>query len=187
MTLPKVVNVKPSTITVGGFFYSLKLTNMDGGCISIWVEKQLTLNERLLLQKYEYFLMDYGLGYSFSYEFRQPIIDTRFERKQIQSHLGFIPQQEIQICGLADPMFRAAEAIMKYFNGYYKMAHDDDISQAKGKHYRIKKRNRFGIPVYNYHLVNWEYIGSYFNVLDSDKIRNVYSFERFKRNEFQGL
>ena len=38
---------------------------MDGGCITVWVEKQLTLNERLLLQKYEYFLMDYRKGYSF--------------------------------------------------------------------------------------------------------------------------
>ena len=89
---------------------------MDGGCISVWVDKQLTLNERLLLQKYEYFLMDYRKGYSFSYEYRQPVIDTRYERNQIQSKLGFIPQQEILICGLADPMFRAAEAIMKYFN-----------------------------------------------------------------------
>ena len=160
---------------------------MDGGCISVWVEKQLTLNERLLLQKYEYFLMDYGLGYSFSYEYRQPEIRTRYERKQIKSQLGFIPQQEIQICGLADPMFRAAEAIMKYFNGYYKMVDPDDISKANGKHYVINRCNRFGILVYAYHLVNWDFIACYFNVLDSDKVRNVYDLDRFKRNEFEML
>ena len=160
---------------------------MDGGCISVWVEKRLTLNERLLLQKYEYFLMDYRKGYSFDYEYRQPVIDTRFERNQVKSKLGFIPQQEIQICGLADPMFRAAEAIMKYFNGYYQMAHDDDISKAMGKHDVIRKRNRFGIPVYDYHLCDWEYIANYFNVLDTVQIKNVYDINRFKRNEFERL
>ena len=40
---------------------------MDGGCISVWVEKQLTLNERLLLQKYEFERLwktkpNYGVG-----------------------------------------------------------------------------------------------------------------------------
>jgi len=84
-------------------------------------------------------------------------------------------------------MFRSAEAIMRYFNGYYQMAHDDDISKAKGKHYRINKRNRFGIPKYAYHLVNWEYIANYFNVMDSEKIRNLYSIERFKRNEYKRI
>ena len=73
--------------------------------------------------------MDYRKGYSFSYEYRQPVIDTRYERNQIKSKLGFIPQQEIQICGLADPMFRATEAIMKYFGGYYKQPIDDDSAQ----------------------------------------------------------
>jgi hypothetical protein len=162
---------------------------MDGGCITVWVEKQLTLNERLLLQKYEYFLMDYRKGYSFSYEYRQPVIDTRFERKQIKSKLGFIPQQEIQICGLADPMFRAAEAIMKYFNGYYqqRIDSDDETKALNNKCYEIRKCNKFGLPRYDYHLVNWEFMSDYFNQTDSDKVRNVYDIDRFRRNEFEGL
>jgi hypothetical protein len=82
-------------------------------------------------------------------------------------------------------MFRVAEAIMKYLNGYYQMAHDDDISKAKGKHYVIKKRNSFWIPVNNYHLCDWEYIANYFNVLDSKQVRNVYDIDRFKWNEFE--
>jgi len=55
---------------------------MDGGCIDIWLKTQLTLNERLLLQKYEYFLMDYGLGYSFMYEYREPEYQSKYQKKQ---------------------------------------------------------------------------------------------------------
>ena len=161
---------------------------MDGGCLSVWVEKQLTLNERLLLQKYEYYLMDYGLGYSFSYEYRQPEIRTRYERKQIQSQLGFIPQQEIQICGLADPMFRSAEAIMKYFNGYYQQhISEDERKYLNPKCIAIRKRNKLGIRKYVYHLVDWQFIANYFNQLDTDKVRNVYDLDRFRRNEFEKL
>lgn len=161
---------------------------MDGGCISVWVEKRLTLIERRLLQKYEYFLMDYGVGYSFDYEYRQPEFDTRCERNQIKSKLGFIPEQDIFICGLADPMFRAAEAIMKYFNGYYMIYVHDDI--AKYLNYRciaIKKRNKWGIPKYAYHLVDWQFIANYYNQLDTKKVRTVYDIERFKNNEFERL
>jgi len=85
-------------------------------------------------------------------------------------------------------MFRAAEAIMKYFDGYYQMHITYDIARyLVGKYYAIRKRNKLGIPVYNYHLVNWEFIASYFNVLDCDEVRNIYSIERFKNNEFKAI
>ena len=71
---------------------------MDGGHTSIWVMKRLTLDQRYLLQKFEQFLMDYGKGYSFSHEYRKLEIKTRFERNQIKSHLGYIPEQEILVC-----------------------------------------------------------------------------------------
>lgn len=160
---------------------------MDGGCISIWVEKRLTLNQRLLLQKYESFLMDYSLGYSFSYEFRAPEIKTKYERKQIQSKLGFLPEQEIMICGLADPIFRAAEAIMKYFNGYYShiIEEEDDRRCLNKKCFPIKKRNKIGFPYYAYHIVNWKFIADYFNRADHKKINYLYSLDRFEKNEYR--
>ena len=157
---------------------------MDRGCISVWVEKQLTLNERLLLQKYEYFLMDYGLGYSFSYEYRGPKFSSKYERKQVESALGFITGQEIMICGLADPMFIAAEAIMKYFHGNYQMHITNDIAQyLKGEYYAIRKRIKFGIPKDEYYLVDWQFIAGYFNQMDDEKIRNVYSIERLWKSK----
>lgn len=65
--------------------------------------------------------MDYRNGYSFSYEYREPKFVSKFEYNQVESKLGYIPGQEIMICSLADPMFRAAEAIMKYFEGCYQI------------------------------------------------------------------
>jgi len=131
--------------------------------------------------------MDYGKGYSFSQEYRQPEIKTKFERNQIKSKLGFIPEQEIMICGLADPMFRAAEAIMKYFDGYYISRHKDDLSKAKGLHLAIKKRNTFGIPVFAYFMHDWVYVRTYFNVMDNPEIRNLYDMTRFERVEYKNV
>ena len=47
---------------------------------------------------------------------------------QVKQAPGCESKREIRIFGLAGPMFRAAEAIMKYFGGYYKMHITDDIA-----------------------------------------------------------
>ena len=83
-------------------------------------------------------------------------------------------------------MFRGAEAIMKYFNGYYKEhRNDDELSQSEGKHHRIKKRNAYGIPVIAYYLHDWVFISKYFNAVDRQEIKNLYDIARFKENDFE--
>ncbi|TFH38152.1 MAG: hypothetical protein E4G95_04135 [Bacteroidia bacterium] len=88
-------------------------------------------------------------------------------------------------------MFRATEAIMKYFGGYYShQIDDDDAKYLIGEYYAIRKRNKWGLPVYDYHLVDWEFIAGYFNQMDDEGIRNVYSierFEKFEKNEFESI
>ena len=55
---------------------------MDGGCITVWVEKELTHDEKRLLKEYVAYLLSYEPEYSFSYEYSLPEIKTRHERRQ---------------------------------------------------------------------------------------------------------
>lgn len=132
--------------------------------------------------------MDYGLGYSFSYEFREPKIKSRFERKQIISKIEYFPGQEIQICGLADPMFRATEAILKYFGGYLTMRiKADKISNKEGVIHQIYKRTKFAKRIFSYSLLDWQIVANYYNILDDQKIRIIYSIDRFEKNEYKTI
>ena len=89
---------------------------------------------------------------------------------------------------LKDPLLRSVEAIMKFFGGYYIYSIDWETQEfLTGEYYAIRKHNKLGIAVYDYHLVDWQFIAGYFNQLDDEKIGNLYSIERFERNEFQAL
>ncbi len=91
-----------------------------------------------------------------------------------------IEENNIQICGLADPLFRSVEAITKDFGGFYIHSIDNEKEQyLKRKYFPIRKRNRLGFPIYAYHLVSWEFVAGYFNQMDYDDIREVYSIGLF--------
>jgi len=154
---------------------------MDGGCLCIWLHKPLTDEQMLLMKQYELYLQNLGLGYSFSYDLRLPDIKTRFEMRQVKRVIGYIPEQEIFICGLADPMFRATEAILKYFNGCLSISFDiSGFCNPIGKCYAIRKRNKhfFLFTRISYHLVDWEFVAGYWNRFDDQGIRDVYSIKR---------
>ena len=61
-------------------------------------------------------------------------------------------------------MFRTAEAIMKYFDGYYQQGVDNEIaSYLTNKYYAIRKPNKVGMPVNTYHILDLEFVAAYFN------------------------
>ncbi len=69
---------------------------------------------------------------------------------------------------------------MKFFGGYYIYGIDWETEQyLKGEYYAIRKHNKLGIPVYAYHMASWEFIAGYFNKMDGDDIREVYSIGLF--------
>ena len=99
---------------------------------------------------------------------------SRYEQKQFKRCLGTEIKQELVICGLADPLFRSVESIMKEFNSYYIYSIDSKTEEfLKGEYYAIRKRNKLGVPVYAYHILDWEFIAAYFNRMDGIDIKGV--------------
>ena len=69
---------------------------------------------------------------------------------------------------------------MKFFGGYYIYNIDWEMYEyLRGEYYAIRKRNNVGMPVYAYHILDWEFIAAYFNRTDDDDIREAYSMLRF--------
>jgi len=156
---------------------------MDGGYTSIWLKEPLTFTQKKVLHHYERYLSSLSPGkirsYSFWWKLKPADRFSRYEQKQFKKYLGSEIKEEISICGLADPLFRSVEAIMKEFGGYYIYSIDGATEKyLKGKYYAIRKRNKLGIPGYAYHILNWEFIANYFNQKDEDDIRYVYDIER---------
>lgn len=153
----------------------------SGACFSIWLRGPLTIQEKLILTKYEIYLdQSKSYGYSFMYEFRVPII-TKYEEVQLLNTIGYIPQAEIQICGLATPLFRSIEAILKYFGGYAKIGVGDIYKEQpgiSGKCFNIDKNQEAQDYQYipRYQLIDWEMVANVHNLDDPPEIKEIYSF-----------
>jgi hypothetical protein len=158
----------------------------EGGCFRIWLNEPFTGNQKSILKGFEIHLMKFK-GFSFMHEFRTPNFKTDFEKKQLQKKIGFIPQEEIYLCGIATPIFRSAEAILQYFGGYLQVgvgnAQKEDPS-IKGICVNISKRGKFIPFLYelDYQLIDWELIANYFNHSDSKMIKEIYSIQNYITN-----
>lgn len=155
-----------------------------GACFSLLLSKTLTPPEKYLLNSYANYLHKAKFGYSFIHSFKIPKFSSA-EKKQLLNTIGYIPEEEIYICGLATPLFRSIEAILANFGGYAKI----DIMKAlkkhpelKGEYHRIRKRKYISdLLIYSsYTLINWEIVGMYFNNDDPKEIKEIYSFKNFK-------
>ena len=151
---------------------------MDGGCTSIWLKRPMTFAQKKIIYRYEQYLASLGEMkiHSFYWKLKPADCFTDYEQQQFKKYLGSEIQEELVICGLADPLFRAVEAIMQTFGWYYKYEITEETEPyLKGKYYAIRKRNKLGTPVYAYHILDWEFVAGYFNQMDEDDIRGVYS------------
>jgi len=154
---------------------------MDGGCTSIWFRKPLTFAKKKIIYRYERYLALLGEMkiHSFYWKLKPADSFSRYEQNQFKDYLGSEIEEEMVVCGLADPLFRSVEAIMKFFGGYYIYPIDWQMQEyVRGEYYAIRKRNKVGISVYAYHILDWEFIAAYFNQMDGDDIREVYSLFR---------
>ena len=155
---------------------------MDGGCTSIWLKEPMTFAQKKIIYKYERYLASLGPMkiHSFYWKLKPATEFSKYEQQQFKRYLGSGIKEEMVICGLADPLFRSVESIMKEFGGYYIYSIDSETEQyLKGKYYAIRKRNKVGVSVYAYHILDWEFIAAYFNQMDDDDIREVYSISLF--------
>lgn len=145
-----------------------------GVSFDIWLERPLSTEEKTLLINYENYLMQFK-GYSFIHEFKVSCITTH-EKNQLHNSIGYIPEEEICISGLATPVFRSIEAILKHFGGYAKIGPGNDPI-VNGKWYKIRESNGN-----IYYLSNWEILNNTYNLNDSASIKEIYSIQRLELN-----
>jgi len=148
---------------------------MDGGTISIWLKELLTDEQKIFIKGYEDYLQTFKQGYSFIWKYQKPSIQKDNLLNRMNTLLGFTPKQELLISGLANPMFRSAEQLMKNLNGYYVHGSTKDISNEDGVITLLEKYlNDFDETQYKY-IVDWRFFEGYFNRFDDEEIRAIYN------------
>jgi len=162
--------------------------NITGGCISIWRRYSFNKDEKFLLSRYAKYLN--FLTRSFTLRIRPIKSISLFEKTQILPSIGFLPQEEILICGFSDVIFSAAEAILKDSGGFLSLgvgATKEEFASLKGK---VKKVYKIEFDSYypyielrKYHLIDWEFTSNYFNRINDDETRELYSLIRFRQLE----
>lgn len=151
----------------------------DGACFKLWLINPLSVQDKSLLIAYQDYLQKYKMGYSFMFDLKVPNLCI-YEKEQLLNTIGFIPEEEIYVCGLITPLLRSIEAILKYFGGYAEIGAGYDPS-VEGVCYEIKrslaitKNSKENI----YRLSNWEIIANVYNKNDTDEIKAIYSIQRF--------
>ncbi len=157
----------------------------DGACFNIWLRTSLTDREKSLLKEYEIFFQPYGHRFSFVHGFKILYL-TNYEKSQLLKTIGYIPEEELYICGLATPLFRSIEAILKYFGGFAKIGSGEtkDNPEIKGVYYEIRKSRLYYNHLYplSYYLIDWEIVANVYNTYDTPKIREFYSIQNFVSN-----
>jgi hypothetical protein len=153
--------------------------NEEGACFSVYLGRTLTAEEKSILNEFESYLQQYKIRYSFIHSFKIPSF-TKYEKGQLLQIMGFIPEEELYICGLATPLFRSIEAILKYYGGYAEIGPGYDET-VKGNFHKIRKTQIYFNHFYpvSYYLSDWEIIANVYNQDDPPEIRRIYSIPNF--------
>lgn len=155
-----------------------------GACFSVLLRLTLTIQERTLISEFDNYLLQFkNQGYSFMHEYKAPVF-TKFEKKQLLETIGYIPEEEISMCGLATPLFRSIEAILNHFGGYAMIRVGDIFKEQpkiKGKCFDIRRSRSDPNYQYNkrYQLIDSEMISSVYNLSDPPEIKEIYSIQNF--------
>lgn len=151
---------------------------MDGGTLGILIKDKLSAEQLVFIKKYEDYLFRIKPYYSFLWDYSILKYENENERNRISEVLGYLPNQKLLISGLVDPLFRASEQLMKYFEGCYLHRSDESFAGQPGvKDSWIENDDDAG-DANIIHLVSWEFFANYFNKRDSGtQIRKIYSIE----------
>lgn len=153
---------------------------MAGGCIDIWRKEPLDEVFKEILLKYAAYLNKVAVSYTI--RFMKPKIETKEVEQQIIKALGYIPKEEIVICGFADVIFDSAYEIMMKFGGHLHVGVTRKmIPKTKGKAYQIKYYDIIGskrIPYY-YHLLDCDFVKDYFEVGRDRALQEIISLDEY--------
>jgi hypothetical protein len=154
--------------------------NIPGGCIDIWRQEPLSNTYKDILNLYAAYLNKVVVSYTI--RFMQPKIETKEVEAQINKAIGYIPKEEIVICGFADVIFDSAYEIMMKFGGYLRVGVTKEmIPKTKGKAYQIKYYQKVGtstIPYY-YHILDCEFVFNYFAVGRDPALQDICSLDEY--------
>lgn len=156
---------------------------ITGACISIWRRNSVNQDEAYLLSRYAKYLN--LLTHSFTIRIRPIKSITLLEKIQIFVSIGYLPKEEILLCGFNEAIFSSAVAILKDKGGYLSIgvgATENEFATLKGSVFKIRKLESIypKIEIKTYHLIDWEFVLNYFNRLDDDETREIYSLTRFR-------
>jgi len=153
------------------------MSNNDiGACIDIYREGLLEEPFKKVLQQYAKILNE-CCG-SFTIRFMEPLIRSEYELEQVIKATGYRPTEAIVLCGFYDPIFYAAEEIMRMFGGYLRAgAPEDVIPKIKGKSYKICYQDEYDPPgeFRSYRLLDADFVGNYFNVKRNPNQQDIFS------------
>jgi len=137
------------------------------------------------LENYQRYVNHLG-GY-FSIEHRTPDISGPREEKRIKDLIGYLPKEELSVCGFADFIFQATEDIHSLFEGYLKTRMPKEaLIKSQGKEYIIKIRPKDRSYFQVYHLIKKETVSSYFNKTICRDIKDICSIHRFMNSYHAG-
>jgi hypothetical protein len=156
------------------------------GIISIWRNEKLNKNEIELLKRYVSYLESnhHGLVLRVNPLGKKSII----EKIQILLSLKFIPKEVIELDGYGGFIFPAGEAIIRELGGFLYLgvgATKEEFATLKGL---VKRIYKFYLDDYfpyfikkTYHIIDAEFTANYFNRMDDNSTRELFSLSRFKQ------
>jgi hypothetical protein len=159
--------------------------DIPGRCIDIRRREPLENIFKDLLLKYAEYLNRVAVLYTI--RFRQPKIETEEVERQIIKAIGYIPKEEIIICGFSNVIFDSAYEIMMKFGVYLRVGVTKQmIPKTQGKAYEIKYYEKIGtstIPRY-YHLLDCEFVSDYFAVRRDRARQGIFSLDYYTLHGF---
>ena len=155
---------------------------MDGGYLSLYRLEELNVLEKNILKKYAV-----GVNRaitSFNIEFRKPKLKTGYEKEHFINAFGGQPRQEIVFIGLADPIFMAAEEVLRKFGGFLYMGIEDSrksINSVEGVAIEIysKRNTKPSNDVEGSFLLDYDFVKNYTNKNIDPYVRSICNLDKF--------
>jgi hypothetical protein len=147
---------------------------MQGGCLNIWIMKDLDFKSKWRLIQYSEILAQRTIG--FSLEIKPAEFQPSSIKKKFLDLVGSLPKTSITICGFADPIFVTAEEILNLYDGWFLIGikdSEENIQLSKGKAIKCYRRRNFS-DCHSY-LVNGEFMTSYINYKIPQETRDLFS------------
>jgi len=119
---------------------------------------------------------------SYSIRYIKPDIRTRSEERQVIKAIGFLPAEEIVVCGFFTVLIDSAYEIINKFGGYLLTGASEDARlNTPGNCWRIRYFDTTRKPkrLIEYFISDVEFVRNHFKIGDNPAIENVCSLDGY--------